>query len=335
MLALALVTAFPYDRFVGEPAKSDTFSLIPLWTANAHLLAGSYRVTVLVAALVLVGVLALVPQRRAVAVPLVLLGLFIVLSRPVWSGPHGVLQAGRGALFTGIRGVDRDWIDENVPDGTSVAVLWTGRTDRFTVNQNEFFNRAVGDIYYTVAPTPGGIGETPVGVDPTDGTLRTADGKTIDAPYVLLDGSISPDGRIVASDVPLGMTLWRLSGPLSSTTSLTGIYPSDTWSGPHVHWQRRHCKGGELSVALFSDPNLVGDGLTDVVARVRGRPVARILVPPTGTVRLPVPLTPVDGVCTVDFDITPMRVPAKRIPGSTDTRRLGVHFNTFVYHPPA
>jgi Dolichyl-phosphate-mannose-protein mannosyltransferase len=334
-LAVALVTAFPYDRFVGEPAKSDTFSLIPLWTANAHLLAGSYRVSVLVAALVLVGLLALVTQRAAVAVPLVLLGLFVVLSRPVWSGPHGVLQAGRGALFTGIRGVDRDWIDKSVPDGTSVAVLWTGRTDRFTVNQNEFFNRAVGDIYYTVAPTPGGIGETPVGVDPTDGTLRTADGKTIDAPYALLDGSISPDGRIVASDVPLGMTLWHLSGPLSSTTSLTGVYPSDTWSGPHVHWKRRHCKGGELSVALFSDPNLVGDSLTDVVARVRGRPVARILVPPTGTVHLRVPLTPVDGVCAVDFDITPTRVPAKRIDGSTDTRRLGVHFNTFVYHPPA
>jgi hypothetical protein len=334
-VAVALVTAFPYDRFIGEPTKSDTFSLIPLWTANAHLLAGSYRVTVLVAALVLVAVLALVPQRAAVAVPLVLLGLFVVLSRPVWSGPHGVLQAGRGALFTGIRGVDRDWIDRNVPDGTSVAVLWTGRADRFTVNQNEFFNRAVGDIYYTVAPTPGGIGETPVYVDPADGTLRTADGKTIPATYALLDGSISPDGRIVASDVPLGITLWHLSGPLSSTTSLTGVYPSDTWSGPHVRWQRRRCKGGELSVALFSDPNLVGDGLTDVVARVRGRPVARILVPPTGSVRLPVPLTPVDGVCTVDFDVTPTRVPAKRIVGSTDTRRLGVHFNTFVYHPPA
>jgi hypothetical protein len=174
-----------------------------------------------------------------------------------------------------------------------------------------------------------------VHVDPTDGTLRTADGKTIDAAYVLLDGSISPDGRIVASDVPLGITVWRLSGPLSSTTSLKGIYQSDTWSGPHVRWKRRHCKGGELSAALFSDPNLVGDALTDVVARVDGHPVARILVPPTGTVRLRVPLTPVDGICTVDFHVSPTRVPAERIDGSTDTRRLGVHFNTFVYHPPA
>ena len=123
-------TAIPYVRFVSEPAKSDTFSLIPLWTANEHLLAGSYRITVLAVALALVGLLAFVPARNAVAVPLVLLALFVVLSRPVWSGPHGVLHAGRGALFTGIRGVERDWIDQRVPDGDPVAVLWTGRADR-------------------------------------------------------------------------------------------------------------------------------------------------------------------------------------------------------------
>ena len=47
----------------------------------------------------------------SIAVPLVLLGLFVVLSRPVWSGPNGVLRSGEGALFQGIRGVERDWLD--------------------------------------------------------------------------------------------------------------------------------------------------------------------------------------------------------------------------------
>ena len=79
----------PVRRFIGEPAKSDTCGLIPLWTANEHLLGGSYRVD---------GAsrsrsrssrsLAFVPARRVIAVPLVLLGLFLVLSRPVWSGPQ-------------------------------------------------------------------------------------------------------------------------------------------------------------------------------------------------------------------------------------------------------
>jgi hypothetical protein len=215
-----------------------------------------------------------------------------------------------------------------------VAVLWTGLADRFTVNQNEFFTRSVGPIYYTVAPTPGGIGETPVRIDPRDGTLRTAAGTTIDASYALLDGSISPDGVIVARDAPLGITLWRLHGPLSSTTTLTGIYPSDTWSGPHVRWTRHHCQGGEVTVTLFSDPNLVGTELTDVLALVRGRPAAHVLVPPEDAVRLRVPLQAVDGTCVVDFDVSPTRIPARRIAGSTDTRPLGVHFGAFLYHPP-
>ena len=145
--------------------------------------------------------------------------------------------------------------------------------------------------------------------DPADGTLHTATGATIDARYALLDGSISPDGDIVARDVPLGITLWRLTGPLSSTTTLTGIYPNDTWSGPRVRWARRHCHGGELDVGLHTDPNLVGDALTDVLAMVGGRPAARISVPATGAVTLRVPLTAVDGTCVVDFRVTPTRSP--------------------------
>jgi len=335
VLAVGLVTAFPYHRFVGEPAKSDTLSLIPLWTVNQYLVGNSYRLTVLLCALAFLALLVLVPAGRAIAVPLVLLALFAVFTQPVWAGPHGVLVAGRGALFTGIRGVDRDWIDQHVHGDGSVAVLWTGRADRFTVNQNEFFNRAVGRVYYTVAPTPGGIGETQVTPDPADGTLRTATGATIGARYALLDGSVSPDGDIVARDVPLGITLWRLMGPLSSTTTLEGVYPNDTWSGPRVRWTRRHCPGGELDVGLHTDPNLVGNEPTDVLALVGGRPAARISVPPTAAVMLRVPLTAVDGTCVVDFRVSPTRIPANRIEGSTDVRRLGAHFDSLVYHRPA
>ena len=38
-----------------------------------------------------------------------------------------------------------------LPTGQEVVVLWTGRADRFTVNQNEFFNRRVGA---STTPTP-------------------------------------------------------------------------------------------------------------------------------------------------------------------------------------
>jgi hypothetical protein len=52
-------------------------------------------------------------------------------------------------------------------------------------------------------------------------------------------------------------------------------------------------------------------------------------------VRLRVPLTAVNGACVVDFLVTPTRIPANRIEGSTDVRELGVHFGAFVYDRPA
>ena len=335
LVAVALVVAFPYVRFIGEPAKSDTFGLIPLWSANEHLLADSYRVTVLVAALVLVALVVLVPARLAVAVPLVLLALYVVLSRPVWSGPQGVLRSGEGALFQGIRGVERDWIDREIPEGQDVAVLWTGHADRFTVNQNEFFNRRVGDVYYTSSPTPGAIGETAVTVDPDDGAIRTADGRTIDAGYALLDGSVVPDGVALARDEGLGTTLWRLSGPLASTTDVTGLYANDTWSGPRVTWRRLRCNGGELIVSLHSDPTLFAGRLTDVLATVGGRPAAGVRVPPEGSVAMRVPLEAASGTCEVRFTVSPTLVPADVVPGSTDDRELGVHFDSFFHEQPA
>ena len=333
VVAVGLVVAFPYTRFIGEPAKSDTFGLIPLWSANQHLVAGSYRVTVLVATLALLAVLVLVPAGRAFVVPLVLLGVFVVLSRPVWSGPQGVLRSGEGALFQGIRGVDRGWIDRRVPAGEHVAVLWTGRADRFTVNLNEFFNARVGDVYYTSSPTPGGIAETQVVVG-RDGVVRRRDGATVDDAYALLDGSVTPDGEAVARDV-LGTTLWRLHGPLSSLTRVTGLYPSDTWSGPEVTWTRLRCEGGELLVGLHSDPTLFAGRLTRVLATIGGRPVARIAVPPLGSVTLRVPLEARDGRCRVLFTVSPTLVPAEVGSGNTDERELGVHFDQFVHTPPA
>ena len=52
--------------------------------------------------------------------------------------------------------------------------------------------------------------------------------------YLLTDGSVEPDAVPVARDPPLGMTVWKVDGPLvlAKTTGSTGLYPNDTWSGP-------------------------------------------------------------------------------------------------------
>lgn len=336
--SLLLVVVFPYARFIGEPAKSDSLGLIPLWTANEHLVAGRYWLTVGLVAAALLALWLAVPRRLALLAPLAVVLVFAASSRPVWSGPHGFVAAGIGALRQGNPGVPRDWIDREVPPGDEVVALYTGRADRFTVNVNEFFNRRLERVFYTDAPTPGGIGEQPVSRRATAefpvtvaGAYYLPNDAAITAPYALLDGTVQPDGEVVARNELVGTVLWRLSGPLSSTTEVTGLYPRDTWSTSRVTWRKLRCTGGELVVTLHSDPTLFSGQLTRVVASVGRRPVAATSVPPEGSTLLRVPVTPAGDTCVVRFSVSPTRVPAEVIPGATDERRLGVHFDAFAF----
>jgi hypothetical protein len=264
--------------------------------------------------------------------PLLVLAYYAAVFHPIWAGKHGIRQASAGAVFQGIRGVPRDWIDAAVPEDARAAVLWTGRADRFTVNQNEFFNQAVGDVFYTQQPTPGGEGETPVKIDPDDGVLRLSGGSPLEAEYLLADGSITPDGEVVARDDLLGTTLWRIGGPVVSTTTITGLYENDTWSRETVTWMRRRCRGGELAVALSSDPSLFETRQT-VTATIAGREVARVRLSPNEQSTLRVALPGGQETCVVRFRVLPTAVPAEVLPGSRDRRVLGVHFNQFVNEP--
>ena len=195
---------------------------------------GSIWFSVLLGALALAALFLLVPARWAVLVPLAVLLWFGIAGTSVWSGPHGFVQAGAGALFQGIRGAPRDWIDSALPAGATTGIVWTGLTDSFTVNQNEFFNRSVGPVYYVGAPTPGNLPETGITVDPADGVLRRADGSPLTDRYLVTDASLELDGRALARDVPLGLTLWEVAGPVARKVdaSWTGLYENDTWSGP-------------------------------------------------------------------------------------------------------
>jgi hypothetical protein len=267
--------------------------------------------------------------RLALVLPLVTLAYFAVILKPIWYGSHGFKQASAGALFQGIRTGDRDWLDAAVSPGTTIGVLWTGRTDRFTVNENEFFNRSVGPVYYVGGPTPGGLPETEARFD-RRGIVRLADGSELTSRYMLLEPDIDPDGRIVATDAGTGMTLWRLFGPLRTTVGVTGIYPGDTWSGRRVVYRKEPCRPGTLAVAVGSDPSLFHKPST-IVVRENGSVVTRFnLEPVSARVVFRVPLRPAGGVCRVVFDVSRTAVPSRVQPGNADTRRLGAHFYGFV-----
>jgi 4-amino-4-deoxy-L-arabinose transferase-like glycosyltransferase len=326
-----LVLAIPFERFIDTAAISDTLMLLPWWTVHDHVSLEWIAELAFLLAAALAAAFVLIPRRFALVLPLLVLAYYAAVFHPIWSGKHGLKQASAGAVFQGIRGVPRDWIDDALPDGARVAVLWTGRSDRFTVNQNEFFNRAVGPIYYTDRPTPGEFGETKVVINDEDGVVRLADtGSPLRTEYLLADGSITPDGEALARDDLLGTTLWRTPGVVVSTTTIEGLYANDTWSGPEVTWTRRRCRGGSVVVGLSSDPSLFRDPQL-VTALVDGEEVARVRVPPNEQASLRVPLPSGRETCVVRFRVTPTAIPAELNADSSDRRELGAHFNAFRY----
>jgi hypothetical protein len=329
-----LVLLIPFDRFLTTSAITDTLMLLPFWSLQDRI--GSGWISVAAAALTaaLAALFLFVPRRFALALPLVVLGLWAVAFKPIWWGTHGFERFSRGSLFQGVRTAEKDWIDRALPDGARASFLWTGRTDRLTVNQNEFFNRGVGPVYYIDEPTPGGLPETRVTIDPETGLVTLPDGTKARDLFVVADSSFEPDGVAIARDRGWGITLWRTNPPLVSAVRIDGLYPNDTWSGRTVTYVRRRCRPGRLAVAVSSDGSLFLEPQT-IVARAGGKVVGALRLPPGArrVLRVPVAPDPASGDCRFVFTVTPTEVPSEVMPGSTDDRELGAHFNRFVYTP--
>ena len=96
------------------PAITDTLMLLPLWSLQDRIGDGSRRSLLFAASS---RSFLFVPRRYALVLPLLVLGLWAVPFDPIWSGPHGFRRLSAGALFQGIRGGRRDWIDRAQPLG--------------------------------------------------------------------------------------------------------------------------------------------------------------------------------------------------------------------------
>ena len=212
-----------------------------------------------------------------------------------------------------------------------MVVLWTGRTTPYPVWENEFFNRSVRTVYdLDGAPLPDPLPETPATrVGQRSGRERRASARRPLRARRRLGrrspGASSRETRSVSSST-------ASTDRSSCLPASSGLYPLDTWSGATATYQRVECTGGSLAVELESDPALFRTVQT-VVAHEGGRVVGEAHVSPTGESVLRVPLTPAGGRCTVRFTVAHIAVPARVEPGSTDARRLGVHFLTFSYRP--
>jgi hypothetical protein len=315
LLAAAVAGVLPvfvdYPRFIKTSAVADTFALLPWWWVQDHWIhLGQVRWAALAASLAAAAAFAFVPRRFALVLPAFVAAYFVLTSYVVENGRHGIHQASLGKLWAGIRTGHPDWIDRAVGPNASVAVLRTSSMTDETIWENEFFNRSVGTVYFHhVERVP-------------DPLPERALSRTTRVQYVLAEDAA---GAVVARDPGIGVTLYRVDGPLVVPTHITGLYPNDTWSGRRVVYTRTHCRGGKLSVALGSDPSLFTRAQV-VTARERGHVVGRARIAPAEDTELVVPLHAVASVCTVRFDVA-----RTAVPGRGDSRALGAHFFSFDY----
>jgi len=329
ILAAALPGALPYSSLIGLNAISDTIALLPLgWLVEQGLGLDDVGLVVVFVCAALGLLFLFVPRRYALVLPALVLVYFAVSQAAIQAKyQHESLES----LFGGIVNPNRDWIDRAVGSGAKVAVVWTGHTDKFTIWENEFFNRSVGPVYATGPSLPGDLPETKVTIDPRTGDLLTPSGSQIHAQYALTDSSLAVEGAIVARDIRKGMNIYRLSGPLRQVARITGVY-ADGWSGRSVTYSRVDCSGGVVAVTLQGDPNLfVTPNAVD--AEENGVRVGSVVVPVTGKAVLRVPLHGLSHRCVVRFTVRHTAVPAIVLGrSSTDTRVLGTHFTSFVFH---
>ena len=331
-IAAALPGAIPFAHLFNITAQSDTIGLQPWWfLGNTWTGRHGVGVVAVLLALALAACFLWLPRRYAPVLPALVAVGFLLTWLPLELWTHSFPRLASSAYAQGVGKPDKSWIDRAVGRNAHVGVVFAGGNN-LAVLENEFWNRSVDRVYGLGARLPGDMPEIETSVDPATGELRGVTER-----YVLAPSTVQLVGTRIAADPAKELVLYRVTQPVRITTRVTGLYPTvpgvEAWSRGHVSWIHSQCTGGTLSVKVSSDAKLFA-GTTSTVA-ISGTTTSRILTVSPTTVDRPITLklTPSNGVCRVDFAISPTRVPAKVEAGNSDTRRLGLHFTQPVYTP--
>ena len=328
VVPLALAATLPLGKLVNVNIFADTFAFHPLYwlEQEGRLEDGEIRALVLGVAALAALLFALVPLHPARLVLPALVGcVFIATQIAVFD----VVRNYSETLDDVARMGDPSWLDRRFGRDASVAFLWTGAFNPHILWQTEFWNRNL-DTVYRLAPELGNLPAAETLIDAPTGRLATEPG--FPEPDVLLsDQGITFSHRPLRT-FPSGLGVYP-AGPSTRIVGATeGIY-GDSWSAGEFRYTRFACgREGWLGLALASDPAL-GLPRQDVLVRQDGRRVARGSVAAGKELYLRIPVRGDHGACTVDVEITPTAVPTDVIPGSTDTRDLGLRFYTATYVP--
>ncbi len=326
ILPLALLAALPFADVVNASNLADAFALQPLYWLLQHtnLTLGGVRALALAVAAAFGVAFALAPRRLArFLLPALVAAIFVVTQVAVSSLVAGYARS----LRDGTVGVRPEWLDDRLGKDASVGFVWTGVLDPSFLWQTELWNRSLRTVY-RLAPEPGNLPAASTTIAAASGRLRAPPG--FPAPQALATDWTLTLNEAPIETLPSGVSLY----PVRPTTRLVdrrrGLY-ADSWIGRTLQYTRYGCgRQAWLGFALASDPTL-RQGPVTAVARQGRRALARVVVP-SGTERfLRVPVTGSGGSCRVTIEISPTAVPAEVIPGSADTRVLGLKLYAATY----
>jgi hypothetical protein len=224
----------------------------------------------------------------------------------------------------------RDWIDRAVGGDADVSSLFDA-PNQVAFWENEFFNASVKRSFFLTSGPYDGLPQTQVVTDAATGVLKDTHGNPIRSPYVLTNLQVVPEGKLVASDLGIGMYVYRTSSPVRLRAEIGGLYV-DRWSGPTLDYTLYRCRRGVLTARVLGDPKLEPHR-ESIVASSDGKAVAtKLFVPGRRPVTFGVPLRSSGGLCHVTFTVSPTAVPSQVL-GTPDTRTLGVRFLSFTFRP--
>jgi len=135
-----------------------------------------------------------------------------------------MIGAPEDAVFAG--GLEREWVDELVPDDARVTKLYlespacpTSATTRHALFLTEFFNSSVDRAAYIGDSIPDGLPIERVEVE--DGRLLLPNGSPLVSDYVFTQPGIELEGRRVGTGTASGLVLWETDGPVRTPGART------------------------------------------------------------------------------------------------------------------
>jgi len=229
-VCVALLVAFPFERFAALAATPSNFSLIPLYNVT-----GSVDLDLVVPLVAAVVVALCLAFPRATIPLLLVLGVVASVSATRFVGAQSSVVQDLAV------GREKMWIDPLVD--ARVAFLYSGDLHWETVWQSAFWNPSVRTVYGLLdAGVPGGIPQRAVGPF-EEGRLVFNEGQQAHARYALASDRVQLVGDRLGGSTA-GYSLWRLRAPFRVATWAQGVDASGTAGSGEVEFQVYACRAG-------------------------------------------------------------------------------------------